>query len=98
MTHPPPYPGVEGPRGLDLSFFSEGEDWQRKENGMVTCEVCVEGVPGAVAAEAGGAHRIELCAGLVEGGTTPSNGDPFHRLFFHRKRHDLQKHPTTHGW
>jgi len=41
---------------------------------MVTCEVCVEGVPGAVAAEAGGAHRIELCAGLVEGGTTPSIG------------------------
>lgn len=41
---------------------------------MVTCEVCVEGVPGALAAEKGGAHRIELCAGLVEGGTTPSFG------------------------
>jgi copper homeostasis protein len=41
---------------------------------VTTCEVCVEGVPGAKAAEAGRAHRIELCAGLVEGGTTPSIG------------------------
>ena len=41
---------------------------------MVTCEVCVEGIQGAVNAEAGGADRIELCAGLVEGGTTPSIG------------------------
>jgi len=41
---------------------------------MVTCEVCVEGVSGALAAAEGGAHRIELCAGLVEGGTTPSVG------------------------
>ena len=41
---------------------------------MITCEVCVEGIQGALAAEAGGAGRIELCAGLVEGGTTPSIG------------------------
>jgi copper homeostasis protein len=39
---------------------------------VITCEVCVEGVDGALAAAAGGAHRIEICAGLVEGGTTPS--------------------------
>jgi len=41
---------------------------------MITCEVCVEGFSGAAAAEAGGCHRIELCAGLIEGGTTPSLG------------------------
>ena len=38
----------------------------------VLVEACVETVDGARAAEAGGAGRIELCAGLIEGGTTPS--------------------------
>lgn len=34
----------------------------------------MEGFSGAAAAEAGGGHRIELCAGLLEGGTTPGFG------------------------
>lgn len=43
--------------------------------GRVCCEVCVEGYSGALAAAQGGAHRVELCAGLIEGGTTPSPGN-----------------------
>lgn len=44
-------------------------------NENYTFEVCANSVESCLAAQEGGAHRVELCAGIPEGGTTPSYGE-----------------------
>lgn len=41
---------------------------------MTLVEICVDDLAGVLVAESAGADRVELCANLAEGGTTPSLG------------------------
>lgn len=52
-------------------------------------EVCANGINSALVAQAAGAHRVELCDNLLEGGTTPSYG----QIALARKLLDIKLYP-----
>ncbi len=53
-----------------------------------TFEICANSAQSAIAAQQGGADRVELCASMPEGGTTPSYGE----IMMARQAIDIKLH------
>ena len=53
---------------------------------MYKIEICANSVTSCVEAQRGGAYRVELCAAIPEGGTTPSYG----KISFARELLDIR--------
>lgn len=60
----------------------------RKIMANYTFEICANSAESCVAAQQGGAQRVELCASMPEGGTTPSYGE----IRMARKLIDIRLH------
>jgi copper homeostasis protein len=56
---------------------------------MIEMEVCANSVSSAIEAQLGGAKRVELCASLSEGGTTPSYAE----IVMAKKMLDIEVYP-----
>lgn len=59
-------------RCLIFNYFIESAFMPNKPS--LTVEICAYSLQSCLTAQTAGAHRIELCGGLAEGGTTPSAG------------------------
>lgn len=59
-------------RYLIFNYFIESTFLPDKLS--MTVEICAYSLQSCLTAQTAGAHRIELCGGLAEGGTTPSAG------------------------